>query len=105
MLQTAENFTQLGGNPRKGFLVGGISAGANFAAIGTLLYRDDKLSPPLTGTYLSIPPCIATENLCPEKYKHLWLSREQNKAAPILNNDSIGLFESMFNVSFPRDLC
>lgn len=98
VLQTAENFTQLGGNPKKGFLVGGISAGANFSAVITHMYRDDKLSPPITGTYLSIPPCISTEDLCPSKYKHLWLSREQNKNAPVLNNDSIGLFESMFGI-------
>lgn len=62
------------------------------------MYRDDKLSPPLTGTYLSIPPCISTIDLCPDKYKHLWLSREQNKDAPVLNNESIGLFESMFDL-------
>ncbi|KAF8864889.1 alpha/beta-hydrolase [Acephala macrosclerotiorum] len=93
---TAENFTELGGNPKKGFLVGGISAGANFSAILTHLYRDDKLSPSLTGAYLSIPPCMAAE-LCPEKYKPFWLSREQNKDAPILNNDSMGLFEKLYN--------
>ncbi|KUJ23210.1 alpha/beta-hydrolase [Mollisia scopiformis] len=93
---TAENFTQLGGNPKKGFLVGGISAGANFTAVVTHLYRDDKLSPPLTGAYLSIPACMAAE-LCPEKYKSVWLSREQNKDAPILNNDSMGLFEKLYN--------
>lgn len=92
--QTAENITQLGGNPKKGFLIGGISAGANFSAILSHMYRDDKLSPPLTGVYLSIPACMAAD-LCPEKYKPYWLSREQNIAAPILNNDSMQLFESM----------
>ncbi|CZR51824.1 related to Putative sterigmatocystin biosynthesis lipase/esterase STCI [Phialocephala subalpina] len=93
---TSENFIKLGGNPKKGFLVGGISAGANFSAIVTHLYRDDKLSPPLTGTYLSIPTCMTAE-LCPEKYKPFWLSREQNKDAPILNNDSMRLFERLYN--------
>jgi acetyl esterase/lipase len=92
-VQTAAHFEELGGNPAKGFLIGGISAGANFSSILSHLARDDKLSPPLTGTYLSIPACMAPE-LVPEKYKDVYLSREQNKNAPILNNSSMALFES-----------
>ncbi|EKD12229.1 lipase 2 [Drepanopeziza brunnea f. sp. 'multigermtubi' MB_m1] len=90
---TAAHFEELGGNPKKGFLVGGISAGGNFGAVLSLLYRDDKLSPPLTGSYLSIPACIP-EELVPEKYQAVYLSREQNKDAPILNQNTIDLFES-----------
>jgi len=92
---TADNFTELGGNPVKGFLVGGISAGANFAAIVSHLYANDKLSPPLSGSYLSIPATIAPEVL-PSKYKDVYLSREQNSKAPILNDDSIKLLESLY---------
>lgn len=90
---TAAHFAELGGNPAKGFLVGGISAGANFSAVLPHLYRDDKLSPPLTGVFLSIPACIAPDVL-PPKYKKVYLSREQNKNAPILNAASMQLFES-----------
>lgn len=88
----AANFKELGGNIEKGFLVGGVSAGANFSTIIPHLYRDENLKPKLTGVFLSIPPAMP-EELCPEKYKHVFLSREQNKDAPVLNEASIELFE------------
>jgi acetyl esterase/lipase len=91
--QTAAHFAELGGNPKKGFLIGGISAGANFSSVLAHLARDDNISPPLTGTYLSIPP-IASAALIPEKYKDVYLSREQNKDAPMLNSVSMAVFES-----------
>ncbi|TVY13549.1 AB hydrolase superfamily protein B1A11.02 [Lachnellula arida] len=93
---TAANFEELGGDPKKGFLVGGISAGANFGAVVSHLYRDDDLWPPLTGAYLSIPPCIAPE-LVPAKYKDVYLSREQNKDAPRLNKERMDFFHKMYN--------
>lgn len=100
---TAANLEELGGNPAKGFLVGGVSAGANFSAVLPHLYRDDKLSPPLTGVFLSIPACIAPDVL-PPKYKDVYLSREQNKNAPVLNTASMELFESMPATSFISSL-
>jgi acetyl esterase/lipase len=90
---TAKHFTELGGNPEKGFLIGGISAGANFSSVLPHIYRDDKIQPPLTGVFLSIPAVMAP-NLVPAKYKDVYLSREQNKDAPILNSGSMELFES-----------
>lgn len=90
--QTAANFEELGGNDKKGFLVGGISAGGNFAAIVSHLYQDENLSPKLTGSYLSIPACTP-EALVPEKYKAVFLSREQTMSIPILNKDAMQLFE------------
>jgi hypothetical protein len=71
-------------NPKLGFIVTGVSAGANFAAIVSLLARDHELSPPLTGTFLSAVPAISRDAV-PDKYKSSWLSYEQNKNAPILN--------------------
>ena len=74
-------------------MVGGISAGGNFGTVVSHLYRDEKLSPPLTGVYLSIPACIGPDTV-PAKYKDVYLSREQNKNAPILNAESMALFDS-----------
>lgn len=68
-----------------GFLVSGVSAGGNIAASMALLARDNKLEPKLTGTFLSIPVTVSPEMELPDKYAPLWLSREQNKDAPILN--------------------
>ncbi|CZT08170.1 related to Putative sterigmatocystin biosynthesis lipase/esterase STCI [Rhynchosporium graminicola] len=100
---TAENFEQLGGNPSKGFLVGGMSAGGNISAVITHLYRDDKISPPLTGAYLSIP-AVCPPHSVPEKYKHVYLSHEQNKNAPILNRNSTSWFEKHYKPDYESNL-
>ncbi|QSZ29256.1 hypothetical protein DSL72_003768 [Monilinia vaccinii-corymbosi] len=92
---TASHVDELKINPNKGFLVGGISAGANFASVVSHLYRDEKVSPPLTGVYLSIPPVIPHQTV-PGKYKSTYLSYEQNKDAPLLDRDLTQIFDSKF---------
>jgi acetyl esterase/lipase len=52
---------EIGENPSKGFICSGVSAGRNFAAVTSHLYRDDKLTPPLTGLYLSVPAVSGPE--------------------------------------------
>ncbi|ESZ90039.1 hypothetical protein SBOR_9568 [Sclerotinia borealis F-4128] len=89
---TAANIDELRINPSKGFLVGGVSAGANFASVVSHLYRDEKLSPPLTGIYLSIPP-VVPQKVVPEQYKSTYLSYEQNKDAPLLNRKIAETFD------------
>jgi acetyl esterase/lipase len=81
----------MGGDPAKGFVIGGISAGGNLAAVISHIYRDEKMSPPLTGIYLSVPMLVGPEAV-PGKFKHQYLSREQNKTAPILNKEAMALF-------------
>jgi hypothetical protein len=49
----------------------------------TLLARDEKLEPPLTGAWLYIPATITDESM-PEKYRHIHTSLEQNSHAPVL---------------------
>lgn len=88
-----------GGNLSKGFIVGGVSAGANMATTVTHLARDDKMSPALTGCWLSIPSLLAPQAV-PDRYKKDYLSREQNKNAPILNSGALALFRSKLISSF-----
>jgi acetyl esterase/lipase len=57
------------------------SAGGNFSAIISHLYRDEKLSPPLTGVYLSIPAYMPAE-FVPKKYKDMYLSQTQTRMLP-----------------------
>jgi acetyl esterase/lipase len=90
---------EIGGNPSKGFVCAGVSAGANFAAVVSHVYRDEKITPPLTGLYLSIPRVSGPE-VVPDKYKARYLSHEQNKDAPILNHGVMKLLESSYFVSF-----
>jgi acetyl esterase/lipase len=84
----------MGGDPAKGFVIGGISAGGNLAAVISHLYRDEKMSPPLTGIYLSVPILVSPEAV-PGKFEYQYLSREQNKNAPILNKEVMALFRGM----------
>lgn len=92
---TASNPDVHGGDLSKGFIVAGVSAGANMAAAITHLARDEKMSPALTGCWLSIPSLLSP-TVVPDKYKKDYLSREQNKNAPILNENAIALFRSEY---------
>lgn len=90
---TAENADVHGGDLTKGFVVAGISAGANMACSISHLARDEGMTPKLTGVYLSIPSLVAPEAV-EEKWKSVYTSREENKDAPILNQGSMALFRS-----------
>lgn len=87
--------SSIGADASKGLIVAGVSAGANMAATISHLYRDEGGNPPLTGVYLSIPSLLSPEAV-PEKYKSQYLSRDQNKDAPILNEGSIRFFRKYY---------
>ncbi|KIW48108.1 uncharacterized protein PV06_00727 [Exophiala oligosperma] len=55
------------------FIVGGISAGGNVAAVLAHLARDEPLAVPLMGQYLAIP-AVLPPTVVPGKYKELYLS-------------------------------
>jgi acetyl esterase/lipase len=87
-IQFAANPSKLGADPRQGFIVGGTSAGGNIAAVVTVLARDEKLSTPVTGTWLNIPVTIHSDAV-PEKYRSEYGSYEQNKDAAILDKKAL----------------
>ncbi|KIW22106.1 uncharacterized protein PV07_12522 [Cladophialophora immunda] len=87
----AEHTAELKADPSKGFIVEGCSAGANLAAVVSLMARDKKLSPPLTGELLKIP-CLLTADAVPAEYKPLYRSYEQNEDAAILPTPAIQIF-------------
>lgn len=105
--QVRANPEKFSGDLSRGFLAGGVSAGANLAAVVSHLARDDPEfeKTPLTGIFLQIPS-ICFVNDYPEelvlnlyetvepseksnlsRYKHVLLSHKQNEDAPILSND------------------
>ncbi|KAJ5621151.1 hypothetical protein N7510_005135 [Penicillium lagena] len=92
---TASRAKLLGGNPEKGFIIGGISAGGGMAAAISHLYRDQNIQPPLTGIYLSIPSVLAPQAV-PEKYKSQYLSRKENANGLILDDGAIALFRRAY---------
>ncbi|KFY14233.1 hypothetical protein V492_02762 [Pseudogymnoascus sp. VKM F-4246] len=91
----AKNPDKHGGDLHKGFIVAGVSAGANMAISSSHLARDETLTPELTGVWLNIPSVMAPEAV-PEKWKSEYISREENKDAPILNQASISLFRKLY---------
>ena len=99
----ASNATSLGATPSAGFIVGGVSAGGQLAAITAHLAKDEKLSRPLTGQWLCVPLVLA-EGIVPEKYKSHWISREQNAHAPGLNEESMGIFNKHWNPDWKSPL-
>ncbi|ERS95334.1 hypothetical protein HMPREF1624_08212 [Sporothrix schenckii ATCC 58251] len=84
-----------GGDLSAGFIVGGVSAGANMACSVAHLARDEGLTPPLTGVYLNIPSLLAPQAV-PDKWKAVYTSRDENKDAPILNAGAIALFRQLY---------
>lgn len=66
-----------------GFIVGGSSAGGNFAAVMSQRARDESLNPPLTGQYLSVPALLSRPAI-PEKWKDVCRSRAESEFDPVL---------------------
>jgi hypothetical protein len=101
--KTAANAeTSLSASPSAaGFLVGGISSGANFAGVIAYAARDAGLSPPITGLFVSIPVCILPQAyglLSPEQRDRL-RSPEQNAENPLLTGKSLGDIQGLFFIS------
>ena len=61
--------------------MGGGSAGGNLSIVTAHRAVKKKLSLPIPGAMVSILVCMSKET-APEKYKDLWVSREQNANAP-----------------------
>jgi acetyl esterase/lipase len=96
----AQHATLLGADPSKGFVLGGVSAGGNLTCVTAQRAVKEKLSPPLTGLWISVPVTTVTAEGLPEKYRADWVSRIQNADAPIL---SVGDIEYS-RVEFKPDL-
>ena len=86
--------SQLDASPEHGFIVGGSSAGANFACVLSHLARDEKLSPPLTGTYLAAASVLPVGAVVPGKYKDRYLSAFSDACvnSPILDKNTKQVF-------------
>ncbi|KAI9039825.1 alpha/beta hydrolase [Aspergillus affinis] len=98
----AANASTLDADLTKGFVIGGASAGGNLSIVAAHRSVKDNLSPPITGVVASIPVCMSEETV-PEKYKDLWVSREQNANAPGnpgLDSKSMGGYEALYQQDF-----
>ncbi|KAH9027052.1 alpha/beta hydrolase fold-domain-containing protein [Lactarius hengduanensis] len=74
---------------KKGFLLGGCSAGGTLSAGLSIRVRDDPLfsDTPVTGQYLSAPLLVHADAYSRTRFPNELLSLEQNKDAPNLNKE------------------
>ncbi|KAL3475698.1 Alpha/Beta hydrolase protein [Aspergillus californicus] len=92
----ASNAASLPSNPSLGFIIAGMSAGANVSAVLSLLSRDAPLNPPLTGTYLNAPATVHHDAI-PAKYAPYFKSRDEAINAPLIPRPIMDLFISSLN--------
>lgn len=83
-------------NAPLGFIVGGTSAGGCITSSLAHLARDNHLDPPVTGQMNSIGSVMHPDHV-PKKYQSRYLSRQQNKHAPVLNKDFYALMMNAYN--------
>lgn len=85
-LQWAANHaSELGADPASGFLVGGISSGANFAVTLTRRAVEVGMQPPVTGTWAPIFMGLNEQDAVPDDYKMLWTSHEEHRNALVID--------------------
>lgn len=87
---------QFGADPSKGFVVGGISAGGNLTAVTVARSLTTPLKRKITGAWLSVP-FLLDASIVPEEYRDLFISREQNKDAPVMGLDGVDAFKNAWS--------
>ncbi|CAH0055330.1 unnamed protein product [Clonostachys solani] len=91
-----ENAKELGIDLSKGFIVGGMSAGANLSAVFAQQWVSMAQSPPISGLWLNIP-LIFVHEIVPDDQRELWVAREQNASAMVINKESMEFIRSAYN--------
>lgn len=81
----ASHASELGANPNRGFLIGGISSGANFAVALTRRAVETGLQPRVTGTWAPILVGSNEKDAVPANYRHLLMSHQQNRDALVID--------------------
>ena len=88
----ATHAPELGADPSNGFIMGGTSAGAGLTAVCARKAQVEPLAYPLTGQWLNAPS-ILSDHQVPEKWKHLYVSKQQNEHASILPSSALDILE------------
>jgi acetyl esterase/lipase len=82
------NASGLGADPTEGLIMGGTSAGAALTAVCARKAQVEPLAYPLTGQWLNVPSIMSEQHI-PEKWKHLYMSKQQNEHAPIFPSSAL----------------
>ena len=96
----AQHASELGADPRNGFIVEGPSGGGHLTDIVGHLGRDEKLGPPITGL-LEICTSVCHASVIPEEYKAEFLSWDQDMSGG-LSTEGIDMFHR-FTAGDPKD--
>jgi acetyl esterase/lipase len=99
----AEHAAELGASPSTGFVVGGVSAGGNLAAVVTHQAKDERLNPKLTGQWLSVP-LLLHESVVPEQHKPLHFSNTQNAAIPLFGKADVEVIMDTYAANYHSPL-
>ncbi|KAG8161965.1 hypothetical protein KVR01_007730 [Diaporthe batatas] len=83
----AGHAAELGADPALGFLVGGISSGANFAVALVRRAVEARLQPPVTGTWAPIFMGLTERGAVLDEYEMFWTSHEQHRDALVIDAD------------------
>jgi len=85
---------EIGADPARGIIMGGTSAGANLTAVCARRAQIEPLAHPLTGQWLNVPTLLAEKHI-PEKWKHLYLSMQQNADAAIFPASALDILQEL----------
>ena len=83
-----KNAASLGADPRAGFILGGVSSGANLAAVTAQRAVTEDLSPQLTGVWMCMP-CLLDKGTVPAEYADVFISREQAANATLVDTQNL----------------
>ena len=82
------NAASLGADPQAGFILGGVSSGANLAAVTAQRAVKEGLSTPLTGVWVCMP-CVLDKETVPPEYADVFISREQAANATLVDTQNL----------------
>lgn len=94
-LNSTTSLTLCKADASSGFIIGGTSAGGCITSSLAHLARDNHLNPPLTGQMNSIGS-VMHENHVPKKYQSRYLSKQQNKHAPVVDEHFYNLMRDAY---------
>ncbi|KAJ4148691.1 hypothetical protein NW765_017558 [Fusarium oxysporum] len=95
-LTTAVNAQSIGIQLSERFFIGGISAGANLAAVTAQQWVTRARQPLMSGIWLSMPMLLDAA-IVPERFKEVWISREQNAEAMILGKTALEFIKTAYS--------
>lgn len=99
LLWITQNTDSLQVDLADGFVIGGVSAGGNLAAVTTQKSLDERLRRAITGVWLGMPWVLEPE-IVPEKYEQVFFSRTQCSGAPGLNHQAVEMFNSAYGADY-----